>query len=861
MIVRGSNWINYFLIIPGLILAILILIFNVQGKIRLSSYLFSFSFIFEAFAFVLLNIVFDSDIALASQFANLMTLSIMLAGMLIGSQAILGFTLLNITLIFVAFFGFAGDWQTSVGFVFPPTVFAILVGIISWLYQRSLEKADVENEVLFEQVEAQVEELAEKNEELGRLDKLKDEFLANTSHELRTPLHGIIGLAESLIEGATGVLPEKTKTSLAMIASSGKRLANLVNDILDFSKLINKEIKLERKPTDVHGLTNMVLTLSQSLIVNKPLELHNEIDAQVPLVLGDDNRVQQILYNLVGNAIKFTQKGRVTVSAEVQGEFLLITVKDTGIGIAPDVQERIFESFEQADGSIDREYSGTGLGLSVTKQLVELHQGRIWVESEVYEGSRFSFTLPLATEEAAEVERGVNQEIALLKPYLERSAVDMLMEQPLSFSLNGTSRILVVDDEPVNLQVLENHLALQNYTITKAVNGIQALELLNSEQSFDLILLDVMMPRMSGFEVCEALREMYTTYQLPIIMLTAKDQVADVVMGFQVGANDYVTKPFAKDELLARIETHLRLAQITSAYGRFVPHQILKLLSKESIIDIELGDQIEQEMSLLFADIRSFTSLSEQMSPKENFNFLNAYLGRVSPPIRKHYGFIDKYMGDGIMALFPKTANDAVNAAIAMQKEVRLYNSHRESVGYEPIKIGIGVHSGRVMLGTVGESERMEGTVIADTVNLAARLEGLTKQYGASILISTDTFLALDDLDDYHFRFLGKVKVKGKSKTVSIFEVLNGDAEDMMGLKIQSKAEFELGLILYHQHKLRDAKACFDRVVELNSKDQGAKFYSQRIKQIIQYGVPVDSEELEMLMNSKVAEDSPIIKV
>ena len=139
-----------------------------------------------------------------------------------------------------------------------------------------------------------------------------------------------------------------------------------------------------------------------------------------------------------------------------------------------------------------------------------------------------------------------------------------------------------------------------------------------------------------------------------------------------------------------------------------------------------------------------------------------------------------------------------------MQKEVALYNTHRQSVGYEPIRVGIGIHSGSVMLGTVGETERMEGTVIADAVNLTARLEELTKQYGAAILISSDNFLALDDLDGYHFRFLGKVKVKGKSKTVSIFEVLNGDAEDMMALKIQSKAEFELGLILYHQQKLRD---------------------------------------------------------
>lgn len=888
MIMLARNWTSYVFVVLSTILSISIYLSISKLNFNLLSIIFIILFIFEIYYYVLDNLILDKNYAYASIMANIMSLSIILAGMLISSQAILGFSLLNIGLIFVAFFGFAGDWETWSGFVFLSTAFAILIGIISWLYQRSLEKADAENQVLFERVEAHVEALAEKNQELdqknqeldgknqeldgknqeldeknqelGRLDELKDEFMANTSHELRTPLHGIIGLAESLIEGAAGELSERAKTSLAMIALSGKRLANLVNDILDFSKLKNNEIKLRCRPTDLHSLTEIVLTFSESLIVTKPLELHNEIDEQVPLVSADENRVQQILYNLVGNAIKFTESGRVTVSAQVEGEFLVITVTDTGIGIALEHQEHIFKSFEQVDGSIDRQYSGTGLGLSVTKQLVELHQGRIWVESEVNQGSSFSFSLPLAAEEeAAEVERGVNKKIALLKPYLDKKPV--LMEQPTPFSLNGRRHILVVDDEPVNLQVLENHLVLENYTITKAVNGEQALELLKSGQAFDLILLDVMMPRMSGFEVCEVLREMYTTYQLPIIMLTAKDQAADVVMGFQVGANDYVTKPFGKDELLARIKTHLRLAKITSAYGRFVPHQILRLLSKESIIEIKLGDQIEQEMSLLFADIREFTSLSEQMSPKENFNFLNAYLSRVSPIIRRHDGFIDKYMGDGMMALFPQTANDAINAAIAMQKEVQLYNTHRQSVDYEPIRIGIGIHSGSVMLGTIGETERMEGTVIADAVNLTARLEELTKRYGASILISSDTFLALDDMENYHFRFLGKVKVKGKSKTVSIFEVLNGDTEELMALKIQTKAEFELGLILYHRHRLRDAKACFDRVLELNPKDQAAKLYSQRIKHLNQYGVPVDWEELEMLMEGQVADDSSLVVV
>ncbi|HLO47406.1 MAG TPA: ATP-binding protein [Kamptonema sp.] len=679
--------------------------------------------------------------------------------------------------------------------------------------------------------------LEKQNEELKQLDQLKNEFLANTSHELRTPLNGIIGIAESLIDGATGELPQTTQANLILIASSGRRLANLVNDILDFSKLRHNKLELRLKPVDLRAVTNVVLTLSKPLAVQKNLQLTNAISADFPPAAADEDRLQQILHNLVGNAIKFTPIGTVTVSAEVVAgkEQLAITISDTGIGIAEDKFDRIFESFEQAEGSTAREYGGTGLGLAVTKQLVELHGGTISVKSQLGLGSQFTFTLPLSTGKAES------------KPQINFSENNLSLElltsitssKKLGQKINNEKqfKILIVDDEPINRQVLVNNLSLYNYTITEASNGQEALAVMESGFIPDLILLDLMMPKMTGYEVCQKIRDRFPAYELPIVMLTAKNQVADIVEGFESGANDYLSKPIQKQEMLARIRTHISITQLTLAYGRFVPRNFLKFLSKESIIDVQIGDQVQQEMTVMFSDIRSFTTLSEMMSPQENFNFINSYLSQVSPVIRQHKGFIDKYIGDAIMALFPESANDAVQAAIAMQKQVALYNEQRQQQGNVPIAIGIGLHTGNLMLGTIGESERMETTVIADAVNLASRLEGLTKLYGAGILISHNTLCCLDYTQEQCFRFLDRVMLKGKKSAVAVFEVYDGDEPEQKRLKIQTQARFEVAVFLYYQQQFQEAELIFNEVLHINPQDKATMVYIKRCENYQQHGV------------------------
>ena len=443
------------------------------------------------------------------------------------------------------------------------------------------------------------------SQRLRQIDKIKDEFLANTSHELRTPLNGIIGLAESLVDGVTGQLPNQTVTNLNMIVSCGKRLTSLVNDLLDFSKLKNKNLELRMRPIDIRTATEVVMTLCRPLATTKHLELRNAISHDTPTVDADEDRLQQIMYNLIGNAIKFTEEGSITVASRTTGDEVEIRVIDTGIGIPEDRFDLIFQSFEQADGSVARAYGGTGLGLAVTQKLVNLHGGRIWVESEVGKGTVFYFTLPVSGEEVVPEEEmqpvarlgdidalSLHSNVPEILPEVEKR--DQTLPEPsLIPSREATVKqraeaghhILVVDDEPVNRQVLLNHLSLRNFRITEVDNGMAALEALEKGPQPDLILLDIMMPRMSGYEVCKQLRERWPVHELPVIFLTAKNQVFDLVTGFASGANDYLAKPISKDELLARVRTHLQLAEINKTLEEKVAQRTWKLKEKNLELD------------------------------------------------------------------------------------------------------------------------------------------------------------------------------------------------------------------------------------------------------------------------------------
>ncbi len=271
-----------------------------------------------------------------------------------------------------------------------------------------------------------------------------------------------------------------------------------------------------------------------------------------------------------------------------------------------------------------------------------------------------------------------------------------------------------------------------------------------------------------------------------------------------------------------------RLSTTTDAYARFVPREFLNLLGIEDIRKVALGQQVERKMTILFADIRDFTSLSEAMSPQENFNFLNSYLVQMEPVITAHGGFIDKYIGDAIMALFPDSPDAALRCSLDLLEHLDGYNAGRRRAGYRPIKIGIGINTGIVILGTVGGASRMDGTVIGDAVNLAARLERLTKEYRVSILISEYTLYCLDQPSLWSIRFLDRTHVRGKQDTQSVYEVFSGDPAPLREAKARGLKSFEQALAYFHLDDISAARERLASCLAAVPEDDAARVYLER---------------------------------
>ena len=687
-----------------------------------------------------------------------------------------------------------------------------------------------------------LEEQTKINQQLKHIDQLKDQFLANTSHELRTPLNGIIGLSDSLIDGVSGELPKEAVNNLIMIAASGKRLAVLVNDILDFSKLKNFDVQLHLKPIDLFTIVEVVIKNNEPLIKGRHLKLINDIPRDLSAAKADENRLQQILFNLIGNAIKFTDSGFIKISAVERNDKIIVSVSDTGIGIPDHKKESIFKAFEQGDGSISRTFDGTGLGLNISKRLVELHGGEMWMESKLGKGSTFFFNLPITKEKP--IPATSNPTVARI---LSSTTFTDENELKLSVNNNGEVKVLIVDDDAINQQVLKNYLIEKQYFITQVLNGVDAIKEIGSNKKYDLVLLDVMMPRMSGYEVCQKIRKKYLPSELPIIMVTAKNQVQDLVQGLSYGANDYLTKPFSKNEFLARIKTHLNLHRINEATSKFVPNEFLSSLGRDNITEVQLGDHITKEVTVLFSDIRAYTSLSEQMSLKQNFKFVQKYNGQMGPIIQVNNGFVNQYLGDGIMAIFPNSPEHALNAAIQMQQKLNTYNDQRVKENRNILKVGIGIHSGSLIMGIVGDNNRMEATTISDTVNTASRIENLTKHYGASILISSSSIKNLSNPDLFNFRYLGEVQVKGKQETVQIFECIDGDLPEVKELKLASLAHFKEGVQYYFAQSFPKAALSFDLVLKQNPRDRTAKLFLNKVGKLITSGVDEDWTGIETM--------------
>ena len=456
-------------------------------------------------------------------------------------------------------------------------------------------------------------------ENLKRSDELKDEFLAITSHELRTPLYGIIGLAQSLTDGVAGTVTPVMKKNLELIVASGRRLTGLVNDLLDFSKLKHGAMDIKLQPIRLKELVDVLLPMCKQLLHGKQISIHNQIDEHFPPIIADQNRFIQMLYNLIGNAIKYTDAGEVTISATQTEHAHKIHVSDTGKGLTDAEMAIIFEPFRQVSNSVSRDFGGTGIGINITKQLIELHGGKLEVQSVPGKGSIFTLTFPKALRDAVGMEQGA----ATLPTMLEQvEGLDLEVSTPKDQPKKKRGRILVADDEYVNLQVLLNQLSMEGYEVFSATNGADVLKLVDTT-SIDLVILDIMMPHMSGFEVCSKLRETYTLTELPILMLTAKNQIKDKLTSFEAGANDYLTKPCDKGELLSRVETLISLRRLTSEMATLNEElqrlnesleQKVKLRTKELVISNEkLSNANESLREMEESRTQLFSSITHEI--------------------------------------------------------------------------------------------------------------------------------------------------------------------------------------------------------------------------------------------------------
>lgn len=451
-----------------------------------------------------------------------------------------------------------------------------------------------------------------------------------------------------------------------------------------------------------------------------------------------------------------------------------------------------------------------------------------------------------------------------------------------------TSSIVIVDDSRSIRghvrRVLES--APEAFQVIEHEDGLDALRWLSTlspNKLPDLILLDRNMPQISGDECIRILKADSLWKTIPVLFLTAQVSVQNLVQGLvQLAADDYLPKPFAADELIARVQvllrmkkaedqsrelnrqlqqafdeqviayqelktTKLKLAEteaanrLTRLFEKFVPKGFLERIAPEGLESLRFGTAESDEATILFSDIRSFTDLSEPLSPQELMDFLNDYLKMMNMSIMVNHGFVDKFIGDAVMAIFDRTeqssndARNALNAGMGMLQVLGTMNHKRKRQGQIPISIGIGIHTGPVVFGTLGFEERMDSTVLGDAVNLASRLESLTKHYGASLLFSDQTFEALgDEKENLLIRKIDTVMVKGRKQPVTIYELFNSDSPDVQSAKKMVMQSLEEPLSLYRQKKWMEAEQLFTDLARNQPLDSLPTIYVERCQNLLE---------------------------
>lgn len=468
-------------------------------------------------------------------------------------------------------------------------------------------------------------------------DRLKDDFLVKTSHELGTPLNGIINLSKTLMEGIEGPLRKGQQESALLIHTIGKRLARIVEDLSYISNIKEDQTRLNAEPISIHVIEEVLAETAYLIPPSQNVQLINQVPKNLPLIFVDKQKLKQVVFNLLYNAIKNTTEGSITVSASVIQNEMQISVSDTGSGIEKEHVDMIFTSFYQVHNTTNN-VEGLGLGLSITKKIIEHSGGRIWLTSEVGKGSCFSFTIPLAKEEQllAQLQQKANKSENTLITSIDSTET---FTELLSTKSTGAKpfTILVVDDAPANLKVLINMIRSLDYSVIAVDNGMEALRIIN-EETIDLIILDLMMPEMSGFEVCQLVRKKYDLVELPIIMLTASGQLSDLTYSLQIGANDFMQKPVNLEQLKARVDSLLKMKasaqemikqELGFYYAQIRPHFLYNTLN--TVIALSYNDEKKtrdalEHLAVYFRAKLNFQQHHSVVPLEDELELLEAYI-------------------------------------------------------------------------------------------------------------------------------------------------------------------------------------------------------------------------------------------
>jgi signal transduction histidine kinase/class 3 adenylate cyclase/ActR/RegA family two-component response regulator len=655
----------------------------------------------------------------------------------------------------------------------------------------------VQQSRLFQKTRQQAERLLE-------LDRQKTEFFQNISHEFRTPLTLMIGPLDTAVSQNQPLSVEQGAIALR----NSRRLLRLVNQLLDLQRLDAGKMQSSFRPCNFADFIEQIVAAFRPYCEKKGLRLETHL-ASCPTLYLDLEKFDKVLYNLLSNAMKFTPSGgMITVKVETAGDHVQIQVRDTGIGIAPSQIPHLFDRFRQAEGSVNRSYEGSGLGLALVKELVEMHGGQITVSSvqahstsdpEAQSGTTFTVWLQRGTahlpaemvlEVATEIQANrAAVELADLEPELQEETFSKDTETTIKLEQDAQPQILVVDDNADVRTYISSILRKKGYRLCSARNGEEGYQVALARYP-RLIISDLMMPKVSGLDMIAKIRQHKELQGTPVILLTAKADEASRIEGAEMGADAYLSKPFNDRELLAEVRNLLALKaneDKVKQLNHYLTESVLKRFLPPGMVEKaaqgEMTLHLDPEprlVTILFSDIVGFTRLAGKLRSRRVAQLLNEYLEAMTQAIFENGGTVDKFMGDAIVALFgaPEelSAAEQVHRSVASARAMYRYlddlNQRWREQGFighsgiSPVQFRCGIHQGNAVVGMFGSSYRSDYTAIGPPVNIAARLQEATTPN--TILVSARVANYLDPLDLIHSHSL---QLKGIEEPVQTYEI------------------------------------------------------------------------------------------